>query len=395
MRSSLLEHIASINWNDKSFPDVPVWLNDLLSDKETKQTVAYENLKERVIQGDVSEVNFDLGYHIEQVLRTDAPDVITPILIEMLNESDLPETGLINVLGLLCRQVMYVEFRFSNEQFKRRASAIYEKIWDARNVYIPFLQHRNSMIRRIMAFFLCQFRDKEDTVIPIMLDATTMEKDSITVMWHLERFTRTLLKGQEINIKYRDAYLKTLNSLLNSPLGFPVHFVAAFHIIEQLGNETPDAILDRFVSGMIIEFDHETIQNILAARIETQSKLLMTLHPIKAINLALQVLTQTTIVPNALYAVIVALNMACEPPSTEAEGFLSYPVAREGRIFYRYFVNRFKTPCKFDLSSLSPKQKQVLKAIVETDLIWTVDVDLFDIFGLPEQRKKLKQLTSH
>ncbi|MEO8609543.1 MAG: hypothetical protein ABI690_16750 [Chloroflexota bacterium] len=390
MNASLLERIASIDWTSKGFPDVPTWLNNLLSNDENMVLSAYTQLDEYIIQGGVSDENFDLGYRIEEVLRTDAPDILAEFLIELLSETQ--PLGLSKILTLLIGQSTYINFRLHDDSLRQRAIVIYRKIWAARTIYVPFLMHVDRTVRRKTVLLLCQFRDNPNEVIPLVLEATTTENDSYTVMSNLQDFTIDFLRQVRIDVVYEHAYLTLLKNLLVSPLGFVVQVVAAYHIVEQLLDDAPKIALDRLVEGMIIEFDHEVVLGIMAARPEKQNRLLMKLHPKTAIDLALQVLKRTFLIQNALCALVTALSVACEPPALEIDGFFLQPVVVDDKVYYEYSVNRFTLPEKFDLSALTPRQTQVIQAVVETNLIWTVVTNLFDLFGLPSNRIELESL---
>ncbi|MEO8607775.1 MAG: hypothetical protein ABI690_07845 [Chloroflexota bacterium] len=390
MNPSLQARIAAVDWASKGVPDVPRWLNDLLSDNNEVAHTASNILDENIVQGNIDWQDFDLGYDIEGVLRTDAPDLLVDFLIELLKEAQSP--GLSYILNLLVGQRTYVRFKFINEGLKSRALNIYDKIWSARTLYIPLLGHTDDKVRQRTVSLLCGFRDQPDTVIALILDAISAERDPYTVLSYLQEFTMYFLERKRIDEAYDNAYFSLLNDLLVSPLGLAVQTVAAYHLIEQLGADMPENALNKLVAGMIVEFDHDITSGIMAARVDVQSRILMKLPLDRAITLYLQVLKQTLVIKNALIVFVDALTLACEPPVLDINAFFLQPIMRDGIEFHTYSISRFTLPPKYDLAALTNRQKRVIQAAVENDLIWTVATNIFDLFGLPSNRDVLRTL---
>jgi hypothetical protein len=393
MNPSLQARITAVDWASKGFPDAPQWLNNLFSEDKTLAGLAFNKLDEYVARGGIDFENFDLRSGIEVILRTDAPDILVDIVIQFLHEPQPLDP--VCLIDLLLTQSLYVDFKFrdsTDSDLKRRASAIYQKIWDARASFIPFLKHADDEVRAETALLLCQFRDKPDEVIPLIVGTAAVETASYPLVWYLQSFTMSFLKRGKINEAHANAYFALLNDLLLSPLGLVVQVVAAYHLLEQLGDKTSVKVLDKLVEGMLVEFDHDITLLIMAARVDVQSRLLMKLPPDRALPLLLKVLNQTMQIRNALYALLAALCVACEPPASDVYLYLLQPTPHDGRIFYYASTMGQIRQSKFLVTSLTPTQKRVIQAAVKNDLIWTVGTDLFDLFGLPSDRDALRSL---
>lgn len=156
----MLDRINTIDWQSMGASRIPQWIRDLVSENSDIRIHAGWKLQEY------------LHYYVESIqdyydaLATDAPVLITPFLIEILQHDLSDKEGILYLLDILAHYHLVDELR---NPYKLRANQIYQQLLPHFELFLPFLENPDAATRTQTTYLLSRFEEKTNQVMSILL----------------------------------------------------------------------------------------------------------------------------------------------------------------------------------------------------------------------------------
>jgi len=151
----MLNNVNDVDWAGKGHPNIPQLLSQLASNNRYKQTDALNRLESDVVLGGGHSQNFDRGYGIELIFKTDVILHIIPFLLELI-EADIT-TGKASILSLLNQMHHYKDMYDKESAYKIHVENIHDALWEGRGLYTELLSSNDMIVRQVALAVLMGF----------------------------------------------------------------------------------------------------------------------------------------------------------------------------------------------------------------------------------------------
>jgi hypothetical protein len=175
VRFAMLETLDQIDWKSRNAEEVPEWIRGLTSKIKEVRIDSFARLEDNVIQGRVSFETFDFRYGIPSILSNDAPYLIIPFLIELLENEETEEKWV--MLYMLNLMTYYVHFKDVGDYIDL-AKQIRTRIWEGHKTYFKLLGDAEIKARRYAVVLLTKFVEHASEIIPELETMLARETDS-------------------------------------------------------------------------------------------------------------------------------------------------------------------------------------------------------------------------
>jgi hypothetical protein len=123
-----------VDWKSLNANQVAEWLERLTSDNRSIRLSGYQNLDTKVI--DIGSESWESYGPIEELLKTHIPLLITPFLIQLLeNPSTQGKETIVLLLTDLANKVYFDIDKLKNEDDRVKASRIFEAVQEGIPIY--------------------------------------------------------------------------------------------------------------------------------------------------------------------------------------------------------------------------------------------------------------------
>jgi hypothetical protein len=294
------------------------------------------------------------------------------------------------------------------EQERALARAIYARVREGLESYLPRLSDSEPSVRVAAAQLLALFADAAPTTALRLLTAFAAEADSGARAEILGHLGGLLAVGQAALDAFKlSPYPARLEAALVDP-GDAIAFAAAAALAPLLRAETPDRAVALLQGGLVAP-ERYSVHPRAHDRFHTALRALRHVGPAKALAALLRKLETTPEIPypHSVLAVVEAvLDLACgaQPaPGWRRSERRAPDGLREVRYASPSLLHRFRdgvtraipfaAPAVPPLGSPSPHQRRALRAIAGCEALWgRYRTNLFALFGLPEHRGRLAEL---
>lgn len=377
------------DWNKLNAKKVPIWIIGLMSSIPQRQYYSFGKLssylREHALAFNISENEYN------DVLETDAPILITPFLLELLNYSS--QTNLVYVLRLLRTVASYIREPKLGQLQRARAIQISRIIEEKYELYVSLLNHNDFEVRIELILLLCSISNKQKESATLLLHYlktgdVSEDREVLTIFDCIFTLTQNteldsnLLKSELIVILEQSInHDKTSDSVLTRAVcfllvlqGSKVSTKIINHLIDKLKNAQAGK------NSEILSYGHLWINGLLNLGIEKATQILLdvfkhqndtyTLFYVSAILLRIQFGSQD---PYLLYVHIMDTD-------------------NNYQIINVTFEPEFKTKSTWQCYEFSTSQKELLVQLSQKSMLWNYQSNLFDSFNLPSDRFKLIKL---
>lgn len=151
------KNVGDIDWDSLGYPQIPELLQQLVSDDPNKQREAADKLEEVVVLGGQNWEDFDRGAGISVALRNDAPLMLVPFLLILLDSESTVNKR--HVFSILHRMLHYTHMIDEGEVYKQRAKEVRTTIWEGRFTYVNLLSSEDLYTREAALAILMEFKE--------------------------------------------------------------------------------------------------------------------------------------------------------------------------------------------------------------------------------------------
>ena len=205
----MLTSLELIDWGQFGYPQIPEWLAHLQSPNQWIRNDSYSKLQSRILYGNASFQDIDLGFGAEQIFSSEILLLLAPCLIAHLREAQ--KEAYPYLLSFLGEAAGFVRLEHAQGIFLERASRLHEIIWGGLDEYLRILQRSNEHLAVTAGWLLCEYPEHFRHLYPIMLTTIkrlSEDKQRARLLWYVYRviaqqekmpedFSRLLMQATE------------------------------------------------------------------------------------------------------------------------------------------------------------------------------------------------------
>lgn len=381
------DHMTMIDWHTLNAAEVPKWLVALLSTDENRQRQAKVKLS-AYLQQHALALNI-AGASYNQVLETDAPVLITAILLEMLKDGAVAQPHYI--IELLEIVASYFEEPTLGQIQRERAVRIHELVLDEFNLYLDMLKHPDDKVRINILELLRHLPEKQAEIANTLMyhlktNPISDEIEKLTIVTMLfqaiqaEEFAVDHLKRDFIEILSQYIELKETATLVAR---------AAYYLILLQKDQVSQLVLDALI-GVLKEasftdpssdlgLGNRWIDALLAYGVDQATPNLFAIFEQQTDEYVLIEIAATL------------LELHFGSGEVHAFYLLMFNQNDERHIFVSLGDNQGSTT-KSQIQKHSNLQKDVLRQFINKDQLWSIKTNLFELYALPTTQAEMRKL---
>lgn len=151
MNAKILPGLDQIDWVSMSESQMPQWVRALASNDKNERLKAYNNLEHRLTL--LGSESWESYGPLELLMKNDAPLLIVPFFVELLQRPDLESK--VDILQLLCDLANYVTLEASTA-YKIRVWQVFDSVNQGKDVYMGLADDSNPTVSTAAVFLLEQ-----------------------------------------------------------------------------------------------------------------------------------------------------------------------------------------------------------------------------------------------
>lgn len=396
----MLEPLDNLEWRDIADAfgpavQVPRLLRDLASTDPEVRTSALENLTNHI-------------WHQTSLYEATARAV--PFLVDLLSNDEVQDKHLILSLlwGIAGAGAPTIHPPFSDQATyppprDDLARRIYLAVRDGLPMYVRFLDSQDLRLRATASGVLSLFADEASLIAPRLLEVIEGEHEPTAKSEMVETFGFLVTSGREHLDAELDSYRTFLEDLLSPGQDAAVRFAAACVLAPLLGEAAPQAAIDILLDAISRPFEYSRFFTPHAVPGEA-AKALSFLGPELGIAALVEGLRRSEGYPSVHDVIERLLDLAFK--GKQARNFTrTYRTAKDDvrEIHYspRGNFRRDEEGLSIFIPQVAPittvqrlsgAEREALKAIVQADTAWTYRTNLYELYGLPNNRQQLHLL---
>lgn len=378
------DHKTIIDWHKLNAAEVPKWLVALSSTDEKRQLQAKVKLSAYLGQHALALNIASDSYN--QVLETDAPVLITSILLEMIKDASVAKP--LYVTELMEIVASYLKEPTLGQAQKERAARIHELVLQEFDLYLVMLRHPDAKVRINIMDLLRHIPEKQEKIANALIqhlktNSISDEVEKLTLITMLfemiqaEEFDVDRLKKEFIEILSQCIELEEISTILAR---------AACYLIllqkDQVSRTVMDALVDILKKASFTEPSSDLglgdlwIEALLSYGTNQATHTLLTIFEHQADEYALI----------EIAAILLELHFG----SGDVHPFylIMHTQNDEVHVFVSLGENQGSTT-KSQTQKLSDLQKDVLRQFVNKAQLWNIKTNLFELYSLPTTQSEM------
>jgi len=380
----VLDGLSDINWQALDSEELPDWLIALRSEDFNTRLQAGFKLSKYFCDNAHA---FNVILEIEARLSNDAPVLATPFLLELLTVDDIDNKSIL--FNMLYTVSDYYRVERLTGYKRKRADAIHQIMLKHIPFFLELLHQETLSSRATLIYLLRHFEEEKDIIVDSLLQwmESTLSGDeeskiaSVSVAYQfLSRADVTTTQAQRL--------INCLQIWIDSPLDtLSTKAEASYLLICLLGDDVQPETLKLFCNILKLPISSELY-------LPLWDDCVVALHNLSEpdrINVLLDIFDDQTDI-HLIFHMVVSLLAIYFDTDRYTGIYLS-----------QYFHHNPRVEIPSDISVAVPKitlpltlhQQTVLQHIVDKDIVWTIQTNIFEVFGLPSTRESLSKLIKH
>lgn len=379
-----------IDWSNLNAPDVPGWLIGLMSTNEEKQLQSKFHL-ERFLRQHALALNIAASA-FNKVLQTDAPVLVTELLVEMLaTETPAKPMYIVELLGV----VSSYQLEPSLKQVQRaRALKIYEIVSKKFDLYLEMLEYPDADTRTAIINLLESITEKRLQVANALIHHIKANQiiDEIEILSAIDLIFDVVVSNDIDDDKLRLEFVVVLNAYVahrEIPKSILAH--AACYLILLQGKQVSQSIIDMLMDILKITNFTNPSEDILLDNLWV--KALLSTGIDRTTQSLLNILNYQSDVYMIIEVSAILLNLHFGDYDFQYLHILIWGIEEADiHAIVSFGQNQSSLIGSERQQKFSDLQKDILTKLIQKDLLWEIQTNLFELFGLPASRTKLKEL---
>jgi hypothetical protein len=376
---TVLTRLKEIDWKSVNASKMVEWIIGLTSPIESERLRAGWKLLEYFRQHAAA---LGLPEEYKKLLSTDAAVLATPFFIELLQSTDLPnKSTIIKILDVLAS---YREQEGLENIHRERAEKIYQYLLKEFDFYPPFLESDDSKTRIQIMYLLSQFDEKvvfvaERLIQHIETNRWIDEEEKISAA---EIIFKQIQSHHAMASQFLDRFIQILRQWLKDDfVGISVQAYSAFYLIKLLGNKIEHTTIKILSNALKLSTYYGVDIPILGDCIDAFIGLGMQIGTDILLDI-LEGQTNLSVIFD-IASVLLCVHFGADDyhrfhvtELIQGEGFT---------VINETMIHPMKAP-------LNTMQKKVLKHFLAKEELWKVEINLFEVFLLPNSKAELQLL---
>lgn len=384
------DNMSIIDWSNLNAPEAPGWLIGLMSTNEEKQLQSKFHL-ERFLRQHALALNISASV-FNEVLQTDAPILITEILVEMLtSETPAKPMYIVELLGV----VSSYQIEPNLKQVQRaRALKIYEIVSKNFDLYLEMLEYPDADTRTAVINLLEWFTDKRLQVTNALIHHIKANQvtDEIEILSAIDLIFDVVVNNEIDDDKLMLDFIAVLNTYVahrEIPKSILAH--AACYLILLQGKQVSHSIIDMLIDTLNVTNFTNPSEDLLLDNLWV--KALLSTGIDRATQSLLNILNYQSDVYMIIDVSAILLNLHFGDYDFQYLHILLWGIEEADiHTTVSFGQNQSSLSGSERQQKFSVLQKGILTKLIQKDLLWEIHTNLFELFGLPANRTKLEAL---
>jgi hypothetical protein len=381
------QNLDQIDWVKLEAQSIPVLLKCLISSDANIQIRAYKALSRKVVRLPTADQS-----GVSHVLRNELQQVVASFLVDILiHEKRANEE---NILSLLADFSVYPLCLYGvGEPYLTRLLELQVEISRGIDVYLVLLCSPNKIAEKRHALFIISQQEKfDELLVNQLMVCLPNETDS-----EIRRYETWMLceKAPKIGkVDYEQGnIIDLINNFLEQDKDEKLRVVAAACLLIMQGQNVSPQAVEIVVEALKSLDSTDVYLGYLWGRdFYRLNQALVKLGPQKALPKLFELL-QAQSVPKAIFHTLHAILHLAFSQGNLSVSYFNFPepglTPQLAKVTFSPRIGKMSI-----ISQLSKLQETTLKIILDNDLIWNYQTNLFEYYGLPNTRNELKDLLS-
>lgn len=376
--------MSIIDWQTLKAPELPKWLVALTSKDYDRHFKARMKLADYLGQHAAAQ---SVGeYYYNRVLSTDAPVLITPIFIEMLKDETVVEP--LSIAEFLEEMSGYWRKPGLGQIERQRAEKLLDIINQEFEFLVTMLEHPNPDVRTQIIGILCHLPMRRQDLGQLLLEhlkkfQAADDIETLTVIGVLHNIIKS--KTHSTPALRRD-YIHILNQWIEEATYPPVILSdAACKLMILEGKDVSKSVVDTLLNilmhmNFMIDFyiHRDWVDALLALGIDQGTHHMLTVLDVQK--------DEDTVFE--ISAVLLELHFG----ERDIESLYVHVLDKEETARTHYLVSRDKQLPHVVHHNLKDLQREILRHVVQKELLWRYRTNLFEVYHLPASRSDMEKL---